>query len=316
MNVRFIVDENSLALDGLNIDELLIVIDNFLDAIDDALKCKNGVCYDEELFARFVIQERTFWDLFDDSLPIHLPRDVKERAASLFGQMPRWYDISHVVPEGCVVSIDGGPDETTMSVAWAHRQVQGAGLDSVACIYATGRRKSGINHVRLSGDEQAIFFVSNSCEMQHYFRWLISVYAENHHQMAVLAPSAFANLDFVDGCFSGISSMSKPFRNLAPVIVEHLSAFSDHGERIFSGDRRKAPQMFGSLGVNISDENGNTKRNHVAKAERTRVFANCERLFWWHSKLERHSDRIHICPDDVATRGRIIVGIFCKHLTI
>jgi hypothetical protein len=39
------------------------------------------------------------------------------------------------------------------------------------------------------------------------------------------------------------------------------------------------------------------------------------RIFWWQTELERHQDRIYICPLKIRDGGRILVGIFCHHLT-
>jgi hypothetical protein len=122
-------------------------------------------------------------------------------------------------------------------------------------------------------------------------------------------------LDFVEDVFDGIKSMSKPYVNLVTEIVHQLGVFSDHGQRIFSGPWMRVPAEFGSLRVNISDENGNTKKNERARLERTKMFRDAPHVFWWHAKLEPDRDRIHICPGKVGSGGRIIVGIFCNHLT-
>ncbi|PKM11446.1 MAG: hypothetical protein CVV13_09085 [Gammaproteobacteria bacterium HGW-Gammaproteobacteria-3] len=52
-------------------------------------------------------------------------------------------------------------------------------------------------------------------------------------------------------------------------MTKNLGALSDHGKRIFSGPWSNAPAEFGSLGVELSDENGNTKGNNEARKERT-----------------------------------------------
>jgi hypothetical protein len=105
--------------------------------------------------------------------------------------------------------------------------------------------------------------------------------------------------------------MSKPYRELIEPLTKHLSVLSDHGKRVFSESWKDAPSKFGSHGINISDENGNTKSNSEARRERTRIFNGKEVVFWWHSKLEPDRDRIHFSPDD---RDRLLVGIFCRHL--
>src|SRR5208282_117897 len=144
--------------------------------------------------------------------------------------------------------------------------------------------------------------------VEEYFRWLIAAYAARPDDFAQLAPYAITQLLFIDRCFEGIRKMSRACRDLAPTIVGHLAACSVEGRRIFRGPWIRAPAEFGSLGIYIFDENGNTKSNAQARRERRFELDGEELFFWWHSKIEPHQDRIHICPDKVAADGRIIVG--------
>jgi len=132
--------------------------------------------------------------------------------------------------------------------------------------------------------------------------------------MEAFALSAFPDIDFAPGAFNGIKDMSKPYRELVKPLVRHLSAFSDHGKRIFSGPWAQVPAEFGALRVDISDENGNTKGNSEARKDRTIIIDGTDIVFWWHSKLEPDRDRIHIYPDRIPKGGRLLVGIFCCHL--
>jgi hypothetical protein len=170
--------------------------------------------------------------------------------------------------------------------------------------------------VTVAGATIPVWFVSAARDAEYFFRWLIVETTHSPGGMEGFSGSAFRNLDFVEGAFNGIKSMSKPYRELRQIIVMHLAAFSDEGARIFSGAWDRVSAEFGSLGLDISDESGDTKRNRAARAERTRSVADEQRVFWWHSKLERDRDRIHICPEKVREGGQILVGIFCRHLTL
>lgn len=317
MTTRFVIDERSIDLNGLAPGEALNIIEDLFDCIEDALDDGHETCFDEELFHLAIVGQWTFWNLTAADSPIPLPPEVCERAAALFGRMPRWYEADTNCPPTFDVSVDGGPVENSPSVAWAaQKALTPGGLGSVGCISARGRRRAGAVSVDMSSVRTPVCFATNALELQEFFRWLIVQYATTDDDIAALATAAFKGLDFVDGCFSGIKDMSKPCRQLVPEIVRHLSAFSDHGARIFSGPWIRVPAEFGQYGVEISDENGKTKDNGVAKRERTIIFKGEKLIFWWHSKFERHQDRIHIYPDKVAEGGKVIVGIFCNHLTV
>jgi len=97
-------------------------------------------------------------------------------------------------------------------------------------------------------------------------------------------------------------------------LTKHLGVLSDHGKQIFKDPWINAPAMFGSYGVELSDENGKTKGNSKAEKERTININGTDIIFWWHSKLEPDRDRIHFYPDRIKDGGRLLVGIFCSHL--
>ena len=94
----------------------------------------------------------------------------------------------------------------------------------------------------------------------------------------------------------------------------YLGALSDHGQRIFAGPWLRVPQEFGALRVDISDKNGNTKANIHARSARIVVVRGVEVVCWWHTNLQPDRDRMHIYPDHLRIGGKLIVGIFCRHL--
>lgn len=107
--------------------------------------------------------------------------------------------------------------------------------------------------------------------------------------------------------------MSRGLPQIAPDIVHHLGALSDYGQTVFQAAWIGAGASFGARGVNLSDENGKTKQNQVARKERARLIDGKEVLFWWHTKIEPDRDRIHFNPDSVSSGSKILIGIFCRH---
>ncbi len=286
-----------------------------LDQLEDAHEQGHLACYSEDLFNTSVWQDKTFYDLYSPDSPIPIPRDVQERIGSIFCGLPKWQDLESEWPPSFEIQVDGAPKEVAPSIAWAHKQTSPKSAHSVACLVFSGGRKSGCLLVDIDSQKTNLWFVANSQDYCDFFRWLIVETTDKPSEMERFAPSAFPSLYFVDGVFNGIKGMSKPYRDLVRPLVHHLGTFSDHGRRIFEGPRDQVAAEFGALGVDISDENGNTKSNHDARVERTINVEGIDTIFWWHSKLEPHQDRIHINPEKIATGGQLLVGIFCRHLT-
>jgi hypothetical protein len=311
--VRFAIDECSVDFDGLAVADVRSALRAFLEQITAIQADGHGVCYDEELFCRALRGGATFWDLFSPDSELQLDHEDCERAAAVFGAMTRWYELPPPQPTEVDVRVDGGPAETTGSVAWAHAQAD-RDLSAAACLSIAHGRPLGLHKVSAGGVDRYVWFVGCQKGTEKYFRYLLEKHAQKPDDFADLASYAFPELRFVDGCFDGIRSMSRPCREIAPDIVNHLSAFSDAGRRIFSGPWQRAPAEFGSLHVDISDENGATKSDREAAAQRRRVVDGKAMYFWWHSKIGPDRDRIHISPDEVPAGGKIVIGILCMHL--
>jgi hypothetical protein len=310
--MRFVIDETSWNFNGLDPGLCVEVLEEVLDCIEFVQSQGHVCCRSDELFNMPIRDGRSFYELYHADSPIPIPRVVRERIAAVFSHLQEWEDW----PASLDVIIAGNVPEFAPSIAWAHQQTTRCPTNAVACISHPVRRTSGQVDVTVAAVTTSIWFVSDERDSERFFRWLIAETTETPEGMRALSASAFLGLDFVEGAFNGIKTMSKPYRVLVPTIVRHLAALSDEGARIFSGPLDRVPAEFGPFGVNISDENGETKSNRSARVARTRTVHGETRVFWWHTKLERHQDRIHLCPQKVGIGGRILVGIFCHHLTV
>lgn len=318
MNMRFVIDESSWQFDHLPHETCSAVVvqllDQLLDQIELALSHDHGVCYSEELFWQTVWQDKTFYDLLAPECACHIPHEIYERLSSIIYKLSTWQELPAPQPINAPIYVNGEALHAA-SIAWAAIQTQANQASAVAALILPSCRPAGCCTVGIETGNTPIWLVADSASYQNFFRWLITETSQNPAQLAQWARSAFLQLDFYADAMHGIKSMSKPFRELLPDLVRHLAALSDHGQKIFSDSWIDAPNRFGQYGVNMSPENGNTKGNDKARRERTKTHEGREVVFWWHSKLEPHQDRIHFYPDDAAKTGRILVGIFCKHLT-
>jgi hypothetical protein len=312
--MRFVIDETSWRFDGLEKNSCIESLETILDLLDEAYEQGHLGCYSEELFETIVWQDKTFYELYEPGSSIAIPWDVRERIASMFARIPKWQELGLCEPGDFDVQISYGAKEFAPSIAWAHAQTLRNKASAVACLIFPAVRPTGNHAVTVNNQTENLWFVGDFQSYRDFFRWLITDTTKNPNEMERFAASAFPSIDFIPNCFDGIKSMSKPYRELAGPLTRHLSVLSDHGKRIFSASWIDAPAKFGSLGINLTDENGNTKSNKDARRERTLNVEGEDITFWWHSKLEPDRDRIHFSPDKIAKGGLLIVGIFCRHL--
>jgi hypothetical protein len=311
--MRFVIDETSWRFDGLEQADCIKAVETILDLLDDAHEQNHLACYSEELFETDVWQNKIFYELYEPDSPMAIPREVQERIASIFGRLSRWQELDLCEPQDFDVQIANGAKEFAPSIAWAHEQTTQNKAKAIACLIFPSIRSVGDCSVMVNNHTEILWFVGDFQSYRNYFRWLITDTTKNPDELAKFVASAFPSIDFIPESFNGIKDMSKPYRELIEPLAKHLSALSDHGKRIFSEPWIDAPAKFGSLGVNITDENGNTKSNNEARKERTLNIKGEEVVFWWHSKLEPDRDRIHFNPNKIANGGRLLVGMFCRH---
>lgn len=312
--MRLVIDETSWSFDNLSPDGSIEALETLLDQLEGAQEQGVPVCCSEDLFHTPVYQDMCFYDLYKPGSPVTIPYEVKERISCIFCSIPKWQELSLPWPETLEVQVSEDPEVYAPSLAWAHTQTVQNPARAVACIVLPVGQGAGLQPVTVDGVATDLWFVEDKQNYCNFFRWIIRETTNNPAGMEEHALSAFPSVEFVTGAFNGIKSMSKPYRELVGSIVHHLGVFSDHGQRIFSLSWQRAPTEFGALGVDISDENGNTKQDSEARRQRTLKINNKDIIFWWHSKIERNLNRIHIYPDDIPSGGKLLVGIFCSHL--
>lgn len=309
--VRFAIDERAYLLDALDAEQVARIIRTLLWSMREVDAAGHDICYDPDFIEQPIWGGITFWELFYSS-ELSLSMDELDLAAAQFSKAARWDETGDPQPVDVEVSVAGAAIEISGAVAWTHAQASRK-LDAAACLSNSAHREMGRTVVIAGKTSENIWFVENAAQIQAYFRDLLTSYAQSSNEIERLSCDAFPNLDFAPKSFNGIKSMSKPVVQLAPVIVHHLGVLSDYGTAIFSEPWQKASAQFGVHGVNISDENGNTKQNATARKQRTIWWNEEERVCWWHTKLERDRDRIHLDPTPVRDGMKIIVGIFCSH---
>jgi hypothetical protein len=312
--MQLVIDETSWRFTGLVPAECIEALESMLDQLDDARAEGHSLCYSDQLFNIPVWEDKSFYDLYSPECALSIPIEVQERIASTFSGLLKWQEIGAEWTTSFEIQVGSAPAEIALSVAWAHEQTTNNPLYPVACVVFPGGRASGFLPVSFDKKVTSLWFIVDKNDYCRLFRWLIVSTTKNHTEMKEIAPSAFPLLDFADGAFDGIKDMRKPYQNLVEALVHHLGVLSDHGIRIFQGPRQRVASEFGALGVDISDENGNTRANRLARKERTIEIDGIATVFWWHTKLERHQNRIHLNPERVGNGGRLLVGIFCCHL--
>jgi hypothetical protein len=282
-----------------------------LDLVDELFERGHSLAYSESIFLEPIASTKTFYDLYAPDSPVEISAELRIRIAVIFSRAAKLEDVFASDGDSSV-EIESSGIEQAETIARVAARYMHDPSQITPCI---SNVSTGLHSVKYQGKTVPIWMVNSPRQVEHFFRWLIVATTREPSQMEALSSDAFRQLAFVAGSFDGIKRMTGSYTSLIEKIVHDLAFLSDNGSHIFTNSWQDAPSQFGAGNVVISDENGNTKQNRIAKRERKIAYGGADLFFWWHIKIEPHQNRIHICPDKVSSGGPIIVGIFCHHLT-
>ncbi|WP_462188366.1 hypothetical protein [Frankia sp. CcWB2] len=154
--------------------------------------------------------------------------------------------------------------------------------------------------VFIDGDEHLRFFYRSLFKLEDIAEEIFFVHAEK----------AFPRLLFADGLTFRKFDGGYSLRDTA---VLHLAALNDRFSDLFIAENGSSAQISARLGIAVSIE-GRTRGSATLMRRRDVIFRGFSVRCEWHSKLEPHRNRIHFFPGDSRTDGKILVGMFVRHL--
>lgn len=307
---HFVVDEAGWRLEGIEPDEISTILHSFAARLDVIESRNEEAKTSREIYEFNVTTEYSVYQLLFENTPLMSDHDFKQRLQRSLDRLPYWDE--DIDPPAYDVLVEG-TEILAPSIAYAHEQT-GAGT-AVACLPLSSAGRRGPVSVKVSEAELSIHFVTDEHEHRSFFRNAVEIEDVDRHRFEALASSAFPDLVWADNIWGGLNSFSKPFRDIRSDVVTHLAVLDDHGAQVFIQNLGQHPNQIGprlsASGAEASDENGRTKANAEARRSRTRTYMGTEHVFWWHTKLQPHEDRIHFLFDSVA--NHIVIGIFTKH---
>lgn len=311
--MRFVVDEAGWCVNGLAPDDVVHVLETFLERLNVARERNEAVVCHSWLYEFEVKPGVEILSLLFEETDLGPGRDLRIRLQIALSVLPNWDENNHL--ERADVTINGSTFFAP-SIAFAHARTKIG--QATACLpLATVGRQGPVN-VKCDGRKIPIYFVTNETEHLSFFRNVIEVENTNAREFKKLAPSAFPDLSWVDNVWGGLTNFSIPFRGIRRQLTQHLAVLNDFGKDVFRECQSTVPNQitprFGAQGVSATEENGKVKRNKKAKSNRSRQFEGVEQVFWWHTKIHPTCDRIHFLYDE--EHDRIVVGIFTEHCFI
>lgn len=260
--------------------------------------------------------------------PITIDREVRAAIIAALNRCVHWDSRVDPAPNPDVTIADAPAIAPTAAVVLQlNAEKRGA-----ACLCLRARAdRVGVLLIAEGERRGRVHFTCHERELAGFFRSVIELEDLEAVDYMSNASHAFPEVAFVPGLASQFSRFSTRYREVRPVVTEHLAALNDHFQRLLKSNKGEPDVTMKELrslcGVDASPESPKTRANRSAMRERDvnvnsvvvggrdlkvgRV-VRCE----WHTKIKPTTDRIHFSPGekDVA-EGRLIVGMFKDHLS-
>ena len=304
---RFVIDENSLMLDRVSAGEREAEVESMIDELQALQEGGERVdilsgwgstnCLEGEDVANILAHGNVF------------DRDISSLLLRLLGRCGTWDEDPTTVVDDEVV-VDQEPYKS-FGIAWARKRVMaGCGM----AIVAAPHRFSGGSHTvdQLTQPEPVdVSFVASPVDHPTFYRTLYSVENVPEVEFFQIAVKAFPDLAFAPTL--NFQHFQGSYVHRRPEVVRHLSLINDRFLELYKAEFGSSRNISMRLGIDVSIEGHDRKSEALMRHRdvkfRGRIYR-CE----WHSKVEPHRNRIYFHSGDEWTNGRVLIGVFHRHL--
>jgi hypothetical protein len=315
--MRFFLEETSFEL-PLNLEPA--VLEQHLEALVKLVRARHDEGDDVFRWSKLLeeVEVRPGTLLCDlvyqqiEQLPVD--RDLRLTLQQVFNRCVQWDDRLDPVPDPRV-EIDGAAC-VAPTVSVVHSLLSSE--HGAACLSLGVRAdRSGVRPVRAGETTHNIHFLTHDAELPIFYRTLFEIEDLDPDAYMENAARAFPAIVFAPGLASQFSKFQTPYPDIRPDVTKHLAVLNDHFQRVHRERKDKTSEAIGEYGIDASLERGKTHKNKDAMKQRTVVIDGHPVVCEWHTKIKRHTDRIHFDPGDPnVAGGRLIVGLFKDHFDL
>ncbi len=205
------------------------------------------------------------------------------------------------------------------SIAFVHQQRTDG--KAVACLVLDqGPRLPGRHLVTYRARTWDLHFIAQAAgQLRAFYREIAEIEDLDKHAYFGVAELAFPELHFAGGLSQQWNAMKQPYRQLRPMVTQHLAMLNDHFPAIFAQHKGQPDPIMREVrarfGIELSPESPGTRRNKAAIRQRLVQVGPHTLPCQWHTKLSRTAGRIHFHPGDPhILGGKLLIGLFADHL--
>ncbi|WP_232788643.1 hypothetical protein [Streptomyces odonnellii] len=249
-----------------------------------------------------------------------LPRDKRVLLQQLLSKCRRVEPNEADLPQPVRVA-DGPWQEPSWGTAHAlARAAVGRAMSCLLVPYATEPEwPSGwltvTRTTEVGRDEVKVHVLRHPDNIPVFWRGLLTHENVSAEHFFTFTEDAFPRLLFADSL--RLHHFKGAYAEVLPWLVKLLGALDDHFPRTLdecNGDQTQVVRRFSALGLDISPESPNTKKNATAWEQRNVAYDDGTYRCEWHGKRLWDRDRVHFSLPIATYDDRILIGIFVGHL--
>ncbi|MDZ5452322.1 hypothetical protein [Labrys sp. ZIDIC5] len=328
----FIVNGADWDFNELTVGEAEELIDCALEFIEASSERGEEVAIGDDFQTRPMHGASTLWDLFSQTSPLPIRRELSQELAAWLNRAPCYADTEQW-PNGfddVVISIADAAPAANEDVAWVHYSIRAG---TPAATFTLGN--AGVFATTTATGSADVHFVANNTHRKQFWRDMIVLEGDNLESLLRYSSRAYPELYFVDGVIEGAGHLAGGYLASRQRVRDALATLDDWGYWVFtcppptiapgeepppdpgaSPTNQLIERRFGGLNLNAAPENTNV-RNHRASREARETVLKTRTLYCeWHVKLQLHQNRIHFHPPVPESGNKIVIGMIHEHLPL
>jgi hypothetical protein len=312
---RFCIEEESFKLSPDERNHINEYVDRFINLISKLKRDNQNITCWSGLDSVEIFPDLTVGELIYNKEKIQLEHDMKIRLMLIIGHCEHWDDSFDLVNVDIEVA---GNKVASKSLNYVFEQIKNRHAMACVCFSEYDCILEKCKVIRENKIIQ-IYFLTSINYIINFYRDIIEIEDLGELDYILHAQLAFPDLYFVEKIHRQFSNFKQKYTKVRPQVTHHLSFLNDDFRSLCEQNNYNMHTVISiskSMDVDLSIESDTTRHDKRAMKEREVIINGESIICEYHTKLTLTHDRIHFHQGkhDIAD-GKIIIGIFAKHLT-
>lgn len=239
---------------------------------------------------------------------VQLSRDCQLRAYRLLDKCSRFDAEPDFVVDPSVL-VDSAPvvSYALSAILFLRREAPDA-VGTLALSPHCGRGQVVVEDAR---GQMEVFIIVDAASRVQFYRTIFAIEDIPQNRFLELCGLAFPVLRFAETLTFG--KFEGNYTELRDVVARHLAALNDRFKAEYVRLGGVCNAVSAAVGIDLSIE-GQTRQSERLMRLRDVDYNGRTYRCEWHSKLERHRNRIHFHPGDSGTDDCVLIAMFVRHL--